>query len=275
MALHLFESEMRPKDWDGPQGILASQSLDSYMQGYYLPLGEGKKRSWKIDKGIYKLHVQKKLGNIALNQLGPKDLLGLQSDLETRGFKQSSIMRIMALLKTALNQAVREGLLAENPARYLKVYAKPQGRDLKISAEDIGKIKQALWDSPDPNARAILLLMHLGSHMSETLALSWEDVDMEQGIITLHGYGRKRAMPIHEDVAEILAAIPRGESPWLFPGKDGQHMRCLFHTWRKTRKPLNLTHIQLRDLEMILRRFLKTHGHNRKSIMKLLELQGL
>ena len=275
MALHQFESEARPKDWNGPQGILASQSLDAFMLGNYLPRGKEYKRSWKIDLGIYQRHVQAILGHIALDKLTPENLMGVHRALEAKGFKESSIMRIMALLKAALNYAVKQGILSDSPARKLKAYAVPPWRDLKISAEDLARIKQALWDSPDNNCRAILLLMHLGSHMSETLALRWEDVNLDQGTITMGGYGRKRMLPIHEDVAEILAAIPRGESPWLFPGKDGGHMCNLFHTWWKTRKPLGLEHIQLRDLEMILRRFLRAHGHTRKSMMRILELEGV
>ena len=74
----------------------------------------------------------------------------------------------------------------------------------------------------------MLMAYYTGMRRSELFRLKWRHIDFEHGFINIVGESQEGAksnrderIPLSPPVRELLAEIEGGDSPYLFPGKDG------------------------------------------------------
>ncbi len=86
----------------------------------------------------------------------------------------------------------------------------------------------------DPNVKTASILkfiFYTGIRKTATLALKWEDVNLEQGYLTLQAENAKNAkteiLPLSDKALEILQGIERTNSPYIFPNEHGQKRKDL------------------------------------------------
>lgn len=132
------------------------------------------------------------LGDLPLNRLRPSDVerfLVAMAKGEVgerkRPYAESTIRTSFTVLKLALDDAVRDGLLARNPAASVtrpkvsrqeaRVLTPDETRRLLKAAE---KHRLYPW---------LILVGSLGLRKGESLALRWEDVDLEAGTLKVTG----------------------------------------------------------------------------------------
>jgi integrase len=99
--------------------------------------------------------------------------------------------------------------------------------------------------------RAIEVLALTGARKMEILALRWDWVDLERGVLLLpDSKTGKKTIPISREVAAIIDAQPRFEgNPFVFAGhKAGQHFVGLAHVWERLREKAGIPHVRLHDL---------------------------
>ena len=144
------------------------------------------------------------------------DLLMLREYLAAqydRGLQAVSIRRRIAAIRALFRFLTKEGLLAANPARLLRIPKAPQKLPAVITAEQAtGIIEGSLEvrpEQPHPKRdRAILELLYgCGVRVSELAGLDLRDLDMSERWLRVRGKGRKeRQVPIPGKSAESLAA---------------------------------------------------------------------
>ena len=144
------------------------------------------------------------------------DLLTLREYLAAqydRGLQAVSIRRRIAAIRALFRFLTKEGLLAANPARLLRIPKAPQKLPAVITAEQAtGIIEGSLEvrpEQPHPKRdRAILELLYgCGVRVSELAGLDLQDLDMSERWLRVRGKGRKeRQVPIPGKSAESLAA---------------------------------------------------------------------
>lgn len=91
------------------------------------------------------------------------------------------------------------------------------------------------------DVRAICLMLYAGLRLSETAALCWRTVDLEEGLVIVRqGKGRKdRAIPAHPRLARVLGDVDEAErrDDWaVIANRDGSPMKPkslahLFERW--------------------------------------------
>jgi len=137
-------------------------------------------------------------------------------------------------LKSLFGFLVEAGLWNVNPTIGIK---KPKvGKKVRVvpTEEEIGKLVNTLITDTDyhrnkPKAMAwIIGLITTGCRRSELLGLSWNEVDLENGKMTVLGKGNKqRTVPLHPITIGVLdhyrATLAEGE-PQVFPSKDQRGM---------------------------------------------------
>jgi integrase len=76
--------------------------------------------------------------------------------------------------------------------------------DSDISREYLQRLREAV-----PFFRALLFT---GARVGELITLTWADVDLRRGVVTLHQHktGKEKSLPIAPALREILKAIPQG-----------------------------------------------------------------
>ena len=153
-------------------------------------------KTWADRRSNLEHHVVPRLGPIPLQDLTPDHLNRLYAELlrdgrvrQEGGLSPTSIRRIHAMLRKALNDAVRWGLLRRNvvtladppPAR---VEASARRRSMQTwSARELRTFLELTREHP--LHRAWLVASSTGLRRSELLALRWTTVDLRNAVLTV------------------------------------------------------------------------------------------
>lgn len=121
------------------------------------------------------------LGTIRLEQLRHEHVVRFVDTLIEEGRGPSTIKSILAVLRSALSDAVRNKRLTHNPAQHVQApaYRAPE-RNPWTASQAAQFLDHA---APDRLAPLFELLIGTGLRRGEVLALQWEDVDLDNRIL--------------------------------------------------------------------------------------------
>ena len=163
---------MRYKDW-------LNEWLDYYVQP------RTKKRTYeKYSKQINK-HVLPVLGEYNMDNLTAITLQKFVAALIDKGLSANTVNGVITLLKTSLQRAVSVGVAGR---QYSDFIVRPKTREKQVecfSKDEQKKIERYVFDKNKPKLFGIVLCLYTGLRIGELLALTWDDVDLQIGIIAV------------------------------------------------------------------------------------------
>lgn len=189
--------------------------------------------------------------------------------------KLTTIHRELTDLQAILNWSVRRDLLRANP---VAGYRKPQRDDDRIAPPTADEVARLLACASEHLRRALAISYYTGLRPGavELLRLTWHDVDLEAGIITIIG-ARKggpawRRVPIHPALLEMLrrwrGTARNGDPIIAWRGRSTEKLK---RSWRTA---LRRAGIERRLRPYDLRHAFATHllesGADPKSVSELL-----
>lgn len=146
----------------------------------------------------------------------------------------ATVNRELRVLVHALNLAVENRILNENPLRGLKMLPERNERERILSPEEAN---QLISVSPPHLQPIILFALNTGMRASEILGLSWNEIYFRDRVIRLSGYrtksGEGRTIPMFPVVVELLQRIPRAihtNNVFLYNGKPIGSIKRAFAT---------------------------------------------
>ena len=137
-------------------------------------------------------------GAIRLDRLKPSDVEALVLTMRAktkptrvagadpvRALSDATIRQVYTVLRAGLDGAVRDGLLAKNPAAAVKRPGVARKEAHHLSAIDVTKL---LLCAEGLRYRNVLVLVaSTGMRRGEALALHWSDVDLDGGVLVVRG----------------------------------------------------------------------------------------
>jgi integrase/recombinase XerC len=133
------------------------------------------------------------------------------ADLYKHGLDVMSVRRKLAALRSFFRYLVREGVVANNPARLARTPKAPKRLPEVPSAETVNTLLDGVAsgkaERPFPaRDRAIFELLYgCGMRVSELVGLNLEDIDRGEGWLRLRGKGKKeRQVPLPRQAADAL-----------------------------------------------------------------------
>jgi integrase/recombinase XerD len=178
------------------------------------------------------------------------------ADLDTRGFKSSSVARRLSAMRHLFRFLLNEKILNDDPAAILSGPKRGRGLPKVLSISDVDRMltrAKELTSAPEASAQQRLRAMRLycllevlyatGLRVSELVALPLSASRRDARMIVVHGKGNKeRLVPLNEAsrqaMADYLAAMEAlkpennktAPSKWLFPsfGESGHLTRQHF-----------------------------------------------
>jgi len=98
----------------------------------------------------------------------------------------------LAVLKHMLKNAVKWGLIKQNYASEVKLYPVEEGRIRFLTEEEIRRLLSACKSQINyPRLYPLVILaLNTGMRQGELLKLTWGNVDLERGLITLAASAR-------------------------------------------------------------------------------------
>lgn len=198
----------------------AKGTLDRYMIEWLDDVKSSVRAStYRSYEGHFRLHISPFLGGIGLVRLRPSDVRRLKTQLLTepqrhqradgtwseRLLAPATVGRILVTLRTALNQAVRDRILPDNPADAVPLPRVERAPVAPLTEADASAIIAACRGSSVE--QLVILLLGSGLRAGEALGLDWRDVDLEQGFVVIRRTKtRVRAVPVSDDAVEALRA---------------------------------------------------------------------
>ena len=161
---------MRYKDW-------LNEWLDYYVQP------RTKNRTFeKYSKQINK-HVLPVLGEYNMDDLTAVTLQKFVAALIDKGLSANTVNGVITLLKTSLQRAASVGVAQR---QYSDFIVRPKTREKQVecfSKDEQKKIERYVFDKNKPKLLGIVFCLYTGLRIGELLALTWDDVDLQKGII--------------------------------------------------------------------------------------------
>ncbi len=139
--------------------------------------------TYERNQQIVDLHVVPALGRLKLKALTPAQVRWLYREKLDQGLSSATVHKMHVVLHKALGQAVRDGLIPRNVTEAVKV---PQVRRKEIEPLSAGETKKLLTTASEAGDRfeaLYVLAVTTGLRQGELLALRWDDVDLEGGVL--------------------------------------------------------------------------------------------
>jgi integrase/recombinase XerD len=136
------------------------------------------------------------------------ELQQARTDDGLRRYKESSIARALAAVRSFHRFCVEEGLLRSDPSEEVGAPRVPQGIPKALTETEVEALLDAVpGDGPRPRRdRAILELLYAGGlRISELVGLDLGDVDLYDGLVRVLGKGNKeRVAPLGRTAREAV-----------------------------------------------------------------------
>src|SRR5215203_5071906 len=169
-----------------------SITVGEYLERWLKDSVRGTVRQSTYERYEYAVHPYTRLGlgRIKLKSLTPVHVRGFYREKLDSGLSSATVHKMHIVLHKALAQAVSDGLIPRNVAEGVKV---PQTRQKEIQPLNPEQTRLLLDAARDDKLEALYVLaVHTGLRQGELLALKWENVDLECGVLRVrHTLTRK------------------------------------------------------------------------------------
>lgn len=199
------------------QSPLDSESTRQFFQRWLA----GKVRTKAANTGIRYASVVseflKSLGKIAdkpLAALTAKHIEGFRDKKVDEGRSATTLRLDIKIVAFCLGQAMRQGLIATNPAQAVELDEAQSASREAFSAQEIESLMAA---STGDWRTAIMLAAFAGLRLGDAAGLTWEAIDLAEGELSFTPQktkrkGRKLTIPLHPRLQEHLETIA-GDDP--------------------------------------------------------------
>lgn len=134
-------------------------------------------------EGIIRLHVSPKIGGLRLDRVTPAHVQGLYSALERDGVSCHIRRLCHAVLRRALKQALKWGIVPRNVCDAAEA-PRLTKRDIQpLNGEQVAKLMKA---AKGERLEALYTVaIATGMRLGELFGLQWQDVDLDAGAVTV------------------------------------------------------------------------------------------
>jgi integrase len=182
-----------------PTRTAARQALDAVVRRYQLGVKvddretvgerlprwlEEKRRTLKPTTWVnYRDYVEKDiipaLGALRLEALRHEHVTGFVAELEAAGRGATTIRRVVAVLSSALSDAVKQRRLTHNVCEHVTLPKVKRSEQQVWTAEEAVRFLAFVADSGDRLAEVFEVIIGTGLRRGEALAMRWPDIDIE------------------------------------------------------------------------------------------------
>ena len=174
-----------------PPRIKADMPFGDWMEHWYETHSRPAARpgTRRIYEGYLRLYISPGLGHIPLNRLTAKDMQRFFAWLKTEGradqsdgktgLADSQLRNIHSLCRRALEKAVSENLIPQNPASGCKLPPARKGEMNILSRESMQKL--LIQAKEEKYYELFLLEFATGLRLGELTALQWEELNLTTG----------------------------------------------------------------------------------------------
>lgn len=247
----------------------------------YLEHVRGYKRAPDIDERYLRIHLLPRFGKLHLDELKQAEIVDWLNGKVKEGYAQATVNRWQVILSHMLRLAGDWGVAGaeRNPLKGAKLKEPNNKKERFLSAEEIGRLRAAVEESPNPMlAPIVTLLLLTGCRKRELLDAKWDQFDLERKSwrIPMSKSGKARHVPLSDEALKVLEALPRFNGcPYVVPNvKTLKPHGSIFNAWNTARRRAGLADVRMHDCRHTLASHLAMSGHSLLIIAKVLGHQN-
>src|SRR5580700_3250056 len=160
-------------------------SLDGYLDKWLETAAKPKLRAktHRDYEALLRRYVRPALGSRPASKIEPLEIQGLYADMQERGLSARTVRFTHAVLRSALQQAVKWKLIPQNPALSVDLPKQAKGEIQVLNPQQARDfLKEA---AQDPYHVLFAVALTTGMRPSEYLALKWPDVSFSKGTVSI------------------------------------------------------------------------------------------
>lgn len=165
-----------------PKKITLGEWLDYWMNNVIIPNREA--TTVYGYNNIISKHIKPAIGKTEIQNLKPKDIQQYFTHLlNEKGLKNNTIRKHRDLLKTALELAVKQDIILNNPMSKVEP---PKTNKAEIGFYNADQLIELIELAKGSNVEIIIVLgAYLGLRRGEICGLKWLDIDFENKVINI------------------------------------------------------------------------------------------
>jgi integrase len=207
----------------------AAESLEAFAWRWYSEIVEPRNSNPRNIKRVLEKEVIPTLGSKHIAEISVTDVLAITDRINARGADHMALFTRNAL-KRLFAYAITRQQVTFNPAAAIEAQhiATASSRDVALSAEEIGKLLRAIYQSNMKRAHklALHLLILCMVRKSELIEAKWEEINFEKAEWAIPGERMKKdkphLVPLSKQALamfEELQGLASG-SEWVFPSRS-------------------------------------------------------
>ena len=180
-------------------------------------------KSFKPDRYRFTKFLQLPLGAKEPKDIAQFEVHRLRITL-AKSLSPKTVKNVLELLKRIVNFGVKKGLC---PGLSFKIEM-PRVNNLKtedLTPEQLANLLAALDQDYDIQPVHLMkMALFTGMRRGELFKLRWEDVDFNRAFIHIRQPkgGKDQTIPLNQAARQVLERHPRADSPFVFPGRQGE-----------------------------------------------------
>ncbi len=177
--------DMKAKTAQGIPLAVKTWTVERYLNYWLTDVAARRLRATTVAsyEQIVRVHLVPTVGRRPLAQLSPQEVRKLLTSKRQEGLSVRMVQYIHAVLRNALQNAVREELLGRNVAKLVQVetpdYDVGRGLTVAQAQQLLQAVRHSRWHP------LYVLALLLGMRRGELLGLRWADIDLVAGTLTV------------------------------------------------------------------------------------------
>ncbi len=248
-----------------PAKDMLKDFLDTWLETAAKPrIAPGTYRSYK---DIVECYLKPQLGDKVISKLTAEEIQKTYNAMTEKGLSPRTVRYTHAVLRNALNQAIKWDKLYRNPAERVEL-PKQKKEEMKVlTPEEAARFMDATVFSP--HKALFSLLLSSGMRPGEALGLKWSDVDLKKKKIHVQrALSRtkgawhleepktpqsRRTIPIPPEVIEDLKEHKKEQAAQKLKAPEGTYTDYGLVFSTKTGEPLDHHNIVVRHFKPLLK----------------------
>ena len=252
-------------------------SLDEFYNQYYLPYIKQHVKSWKSNDSNYRMHIKPVFKNTPMNEINKLDIIKAHNEMiSKKRLKPASANKFVIFLSSMFHLALDLELkdIVNNPCKGIKPFAQNNHKERFLTKEESIRLIASVNQSLNPNLKYIVpYLILTGARRGEVLKAQWKDIDLNNMMWTIptSKNGKKRYIPISNELCKLILSIPKISKTYLFPSpKTNLPQNDVFKAWNTARIKANLKDVRMHDLRHTFASQLVNEGRSLYEVQILL-----
>ena len=205
-------------------------TFKTFFEDAYLPQAKADKKEKSVtrEKVFFKVWISPAIGHFPMKGISPFHLEKLKKSMADKGQSPRSIEYCLAVVRQVFNAAKRLGAYeGENPTAKVKFPKPDNGRMRFLTREEADNLLEALKVKSADCHDMSLLSLNCGLRFGEIASLTWQDVDLTKGTLTIRdAKGGSRYAFLTEQAAAMLSTRTKGKpADFVFEGRKGEMTR--------------------------------------------------